>query len=260
MMTSTDDVFVSMSAIYGDSLSDIIKQLNDNNNNDHNHNINNTINKYIDLGTGIGSILLIVANKLRPNVSIGLEAQKISVSILQKTLSELPSDAPNISTHLIDIRYVLNDFPELYQSIDLLTGNPPYLPTTTGRFPKDQQRQEARFETRGGIEDYCLVASQLLSHNGKFVCSFPTKDFNRVELAAKQSDLIITRRYDLLMGIPSRDISIFNMIKKSNNVSTLNEMIIEQINIQRDKETKSLSKLYVACRKLLQLNKRPLKE
>ena len=71
---------------------------------------------------------------------------------------------------MIDIRSVFNAFPQLLNKCDLITGNPPYLPISTGTIlPTDQQRYESRFETRDGIEEYCLIASKLLSKNGETV-------------------------------------------------------------------------------------------
>jgi len=267
MQTTTDDVFVSLCAIYDDDdvsnlLNNILQTINyeNNNVNDSYYKITKNIDTYVDLGAGIGSILLIVSNRLKPKLSIGLEAQEESFSILQKTLLELPNiNTPNITSHLIDIRYVLNKFPHLLNTCDLITGNPPYLPISTGRMPIDKQRREARFETRGGIEDYCVIASKLLSPNGRFVCSFPTKDSNRIELAALKANLFIKKRYDLIMGIKSRDISIYNMIHTNNNNQHKN-ITIQEINIKRDKDSNTLSKLYMSIRNLLKLSRRPLKE
>lgn len=196
---------------------------------------------------------------MKPKESIGFEAQYDSVSILQKTLNELPLNAPKISTCHQDIRYIPNYFPHLLNSVALITGNPPYL-RTTGRLPLDQQRREARFEMKGGIEEYCQIASKLLSPHGRFVCSFPSKDNNRIQNAASDSNLIITKKYDLLMGVSrSRDISIYNMIRK-NDENCHEITVAEEIDIKRDKQTNSLSKLYMNIRSdILELKKRPLK-
>lgn len=65
----------------------------------------------------------------------------------------------------------------LFGKVDLVTANPPYAQLGTGTLPRDSQRLAARFETRGGVEDYCLVASKLIAEGtGRFILAFWNRD------------------------------------------------------------------------------------
>ena len=134
MKTSADDIIVSYIACMGHSSSELTR--------------------YIDLGCGIGSCLLVVANQLRPTESIGVEGQSQSVRLLTRTLQELEDTNLNITVLHADIR----NCSIASGTAQLITANPPYAPLKSGTLCKDPQRRSARFEIRGGIEEYMHVA------------------------------------------------------------------------------------------------------
>lgn len=196
MRTSTDDVLAS----YVASVSVLQNNLG--------------VKKYVDLGCGIGSILLLTAHKLLPNISLGIEAQKVSINLLQRTLDELPIDnMPFIKASHQDLRNFYSNRKQLTEfemslldSCDLITANPPYSPIS-GTFPKDPQRLAARFEVRGGVEEYLEAARELLSARGKLFLVFWTKNNSdsRIRKAVVQKQLIIMKSTNIIMGkqIPS---------------------------------------------------------
>ncbi|MEM9695622.1 MAG: methyltransferase domain-containing protein [Myxococcota bacterium] len=143
--------------------------------------------RYLDLGCGIGSVLFTVAHRLRPDRSLGVEAQSESVLMARRSLAELP-DPPAIAIEAGDFR----SFDFGAQPFDLVTGSPPYFPLGTGVPPRDAQRLACRFETRGGVEAYCDVAAQVLTDEGRFHLVFQTEWHERVERAASSAGLHIT--------------------------------------------------------------------
>ena len=188
------------------------------------------MSKYIDLGCGIGSTLLLITHQLKPtSFALGFEVQNESVKLIQTSIRDIKISSPssyinNLFAYQCDIRNILNnpDFildnslslkmKDIYHTCDLLTANPPYLPVTniTKSIPYDLQRRSARFEFHGGVEEYCLVASQLLVQNGSFVMSYWSKDSERVHDAAKNAGLIVKTQINVLMGRNNSDILTTN--------------------------------------------------
>ncbi|RYE92149.1 MAG: methyltransferase domain-containing protein [Myxococcales bacterium] len=151
--------------------------------------------RYLDIGCGVGSVMLLVAHALRPGRTVGVEAQGQSVALLRRTLGELP-DPPPIEVIHGDLREV---DPAALGRFDLITGSPPYFPLGTGVLPPDPQRQACRFELRGGVEDYAAAAGRLLADDGVFVMVAQTALAARVERGTHAASLAIRSRLDLWM-------------------------------------------------------------
>jgi len=147
---------------------------------------------YGDLGCGVGSVLLMVAQALRPERSIGIEAQAQSALLAARTLDELP-DPPDITLFHGDLR---DASPSDLGTFQLLTGSPPYLPVGTGVVSPDPQRAACRFELRGGVEAYCDAAARLLDSDGLFVLVFQTRWSDRVIVAATNAKLKLHAQVD----------------------------------------------------------------
>eukprot|EP00597_Dinobryon_sp_UTEXLB2267_P006821 CAMPEP_0170096756 /NCGR_PEP_ID=MMETSP0019_2-20121128/28786_1 /TAXON_ID=98059 /ORGANISM="Dinobryon sp., Strain UTEXLB2267" /LENGTH=359 /DNA_ID=CAMNT_0010318829 /DNA_START=51 /DNA_END=1131 /DNA_ORIENTATION=+ len=235
MQTSTDDVLVAWIALNkakSDEESDFqtlfLK----------NERFNNF--QYVDLGCGIGSILLLVSygllykqkelkesgkvEALKAIKSVGIEVQSESAILASRSCKELPTSCnPIISVKQADLRSitrycseshseepteeVLSLIQQLRGSCDLLTGNPPYFSPTLGTHSMDSQRRLARFELHGGVEDYCQAARLLLRDcSSRFVFSFPANlDCDRRVCSALQAaELQLTRRTRILMGRPDQ--------------------------------------------------------
>lgn len=150
-----------------------------------------TVSTYVDIGCGVGSVLLMTANRVRPAQAFGIEAQPQSATMALRAVEELPNDAPPITILHGDLR-ALNAF--ALPPADLVTGSPPYFPLGTGILSPDPQRQACRFELRGGIEDYCEAAAALLAPDGLFCVVFIAKELDRIESAAKAAGLVETHR------------------------------------------------------------------
>lgn len=157
--------------------------------------------RYLDLGCGIGSVLLFTARVLRPEYAVGWEAQEESVALLRQTLAEMPcSRRPSVE--LRDLR----DADEAgLGRFDLITGSPPYFPLGTGVEPVDPQRRACRFEVRGGVEAYLAAASRLLAPEGRFVMVAQTGMDARVARAASAAGLTPRSKLQLWMRADRQD-------------------------------------------------------
>ncbi len=154
-----------------------------------------TPERYLDLGCGIGSVLLMVSHKLRPAQVYGIEGQAQSATMARRAISELPANECEFRVDHADFRDV--DFAGA--RYPLITGSPPYFPFEAGTLPKDPQRRACRFEARGGVEGYMEAASRALAPDGGCYIVFQTAATERVRAAAAAAALHITGVAEFLM-------------------------------------------------------------
>lgn len=153
----------------------------------------------LDLGTGIGSVLMMVAWKRPAARLVGVEAQEGSYALLQENL-----EANGLAAR---VRTIHGDFrePEVRAAIggrfSLVTGTPPYFPPGTASVSPDPQRAYARVELRGGVEAYVETASLFLDDEGTFVVCAGAGAEPRVRGAADRHGLFVHARLD---AIPRR--------------------------------------------------------
>eukprot|EP00924_Labyrinthula_sp_SR-Ha-C_P001629 maker-scaffold_18-snap-gene-4.39-mRNA-1 protein AED:0.00 eAED:0.00 QI:15/1/1/1/1/1/2/374/346 len=156
---------------------------------------------YIDIGTGIGSVLLMMNALLQSDydlLSKGVEAQEPSFLDAQRNINLNKVPAKLFNCNLKDTAI----FQSPSETFDLITGTPPYFKVEKselspmkpkfGALPAFQQSQGARYETRGGVEVYISSAKKLLDVNGLFfVCQGVTPKLNgqRVFDACKKEGL-----------------------------------------------------------------------
>lgn len=149
--------------------------------------------RYLDIGCGIGSVLLLTAATLRPAHSLGVEAQLQSARMAHQSVVEL-TGAPAIRLRHGDLRDLTA---EQVGTFDLITGSPPYFPIGTGVPSPDPQREACRFELRGGVEGYCDAAARLLAPEGRFSLVFQTVWTPRVHEAARAAGLRLVEQVDV---------------------------------------------------------------
>ena len=151
--------------------------------------------RLLDLGCGIGSVLLFTAWAFPEARCLGIEAQEVSAGMAARSI------AWNGAGDRCEVR--LGDFREraVTQGLgpfDLITGTPPYFPPGTGLESDHVQRGPCRFEHRGGVEAYCAAAAPLLAPGAPLVLCAAPGQVARLELAAPQNGLYIERRRDLI--------------------------------------------------------------
>ena len=145
--------------------------------------------RWLDLGTGIGSVALFLAWRFPQARGLGVEVQGISAAMARRSL------AWNGAADRVAIRD--GDFrdPALLAGqgpFDLVTGTPPYFPPGTGSQSAGTQRASCRFEHHGGVEAYCEAAARVLAPGASFVACEAWIQRERVEPAGCAAGLALS--------------------------------------------------------------------
>lgn len=141
--------------------------------------------RFLDLGCGIGTVLMLVAWAFPDATGVGIEAQRVSVDLARRSL------AWNGAASRCEVQE--GDFRDRADVgvFDLVTGTPPYL--TPGHATVSQRRQcgPCHFEERGAVEDYCAAAARLLAPAGRFVTCAAAFQHERVLSGSAAAGLAI---------------------------------------------------------------------
>ena len=128
---------------------------------------------HVDLGCGIGSVLLMMLFSFPALHSVGVEAQPMSASMARRSVV-FNGCADRAEVVDGDLR----TFDSKGRKFDLVTGTPPYFAVRGpvdaavpmyGSLPSFAQSAPARFEMRGGLEDYVAAGSRLVAAAGRVV-------------------------------------------------------------------------------------------
>ena len=160
---------------------------------------------YVDLGCGLGSVLLMVAYKLPGARVVGVEAQDVSFQLAQQNV-ERNGQVDRITVQRGDLRDLLQPEPRaaLLQALgrgegpQLISGTPPYMPVGTSTPSPDEQRRYARVELRGGVEAYLAAIGALLAPGGRGVVCCDARTPERALRGAAEAGLLPLRRLDAI--------------------------------------------------------------
>lgn len=146
--------------------------------------------RQLDLGTGKGTVALLLLDRLPQLSSVGVEAlpQSHDLALRNAALNEL---AERFEPRLGDLRdpAVLADA----GPFDLVCGAPPFMPLGSGVLPRDPQRAAGRFELRGGVGDYAAVAARHLAPGGAAVLLMDGRGEGRLRAAVAAAGLSLRR-------------------------------------------------------------------
>lgn len=148
----------------------------------------------IDLGCGIGSVLLMVSWAYPQARVLGIEAQEQSFELAQRNRSHNGLEE-RVELFQGDLREY--GAQGLGPKAQLVTGTPPYLPLGTAIASPDPQRAAARIELRGGVEDYLAAAARLVDPRGWVVVCADGRRPGRVLQGADTAGLFPVRRRDV---------------------------------------------------------------
>ena len=125
----------------------------------------------LDLGCGLGTVMLMTAWRFPGVRASGVEAQRASAELARKSV-RYNGVADRVSVHVGDLRTVSEEDVGA-SSFRLVTGTPPYFPVQFdaergvtlplyGGLPTHAQSAPARFEFRGGLEEYVKTGARFV--------------------------------------------------------------------------------------------------
>jgi tRNA1(Val) A37 N6-methylase TrmN6 len=152
--------------------------------------------RVLDLGCGIGSVLLHLAWKMTDASFVGVEAQAMSFALLEKNVARAEITS-RVQIHHGDLRDE-GIIAKLGSGFDLVTGTPPYFPPGHASDAMDEQRAYARIEYRGGVEAYLATAARVLAPDGTVVMCGDARAKERVARGADDAKLAIVARCDVI--------------------------------------------------------------
>jgi tRNA1Val (adenine37-N6)-methyltransferase len=192
--------------------------------------------RLLDLGCGIGSVLLFLAWRFPAARCLGIEAQPVSAGMARRSVAWNGVE-DRVEVRPGDFRSV-----EIEGGFDLITGTPPYFPRGTGVESESVQKGPCRFEHRGGVEDYCTVAAPLLKPGAPFVGCAPSAQAERVREAAREAGLWIERWREVIPRAGKAPLfSVFSMKRE------VRETIVEPPLVVRDERSRRTEE-FVALR------------
>lgn len=148
--------------------------------------------RFLDLGSGLASVPMIVLWKF-PNLSgTGIEIRPNRYELAERSLE---TNGLTGRFHIIhgDLRELALD-----ERFDLVTSTPPYYQNTEGPLSGNDDKAAARFELNGNIDDYFKAAAKHLSRNGVFITVYPYTYNKRVYDAAQNCGMFINSRVDFI--------------------------------------------------------------
>ncbi len=152
--------------------------------------------RLLDLGCGIGSVLLLLAWRFPDAHCTGIEAQRRSVDLARRSIAWNGVEG-RCSVVCGDFR-IRRTWHEVGVGFDLVTGTPPYLPPGTATPSNRPQRRSCRFEDRGGIEAYCQAAAASMAATGRFVACMSSPQDERTRDAARRAGLAVERTVQVI--------------------------------------------------------------
>jgi tRNA1Val (adenine37-N6)-methyltransferase len=126
--------------------------------------------RVIDLGTGCGIILLLLACRHPQSTFVGLECQDSLVELARKNVA-INSLAPQVDILPGDMRSLPPELPP--GAFDVVLSNPPYRPLGAGRLNPNSEKAIARHELRGSLETVAQAAASLLRVGGRLSVIYP---------------------------------------------------------------------------------------
>lgn len=151
--------------------------------------------RMVDLGCGIGTVLLFMAWRYPMARVSGVEAQEVSAGLARRSIAWNGVD-DRCAVHWGDLRDT--NWAERFGRVDLVTGTPPYLPIGTGVESSRVQCGPCRFEWRGGVEAYALSAARLIADDAPFVGCCAARQRARVFDGAARAGLFVERWRDVI--------------------------------------------------------------
>jgi tRNA1Val (adenine37-N6)-methyltransferase len=138
--------------------------------------------RIVELGTGSGVVLLILAYLNKGNSLVGLEIQPELARVAANNV-QANGFSNKIDVIQADFRSVAALFPP--GNFDFVISNPPYRRLGSGRINPQPQRAIARHELAASISDVFLAGKHLLSSGGRLAVIYPSSRLDHLLVVAR---------------------------------------------------------------------------
>ncbi len=176
----------------------------------------------LDLGCGLGSVLMMVAWKLPSAELLGIEAQADRAAMARRSIAYngITERCRIIDGDLRDVTAKLD------ARFDLVTGTPPYFPRGTGTESAKPHAMPCRFEVRGGVEDYLEAAQRVLAPGGEIVVVTSALERDRVELATFELGLHLREHWEIVPRTGKRPLVHVSMMSNRATEVTRHTLVV----------------------------------
>lgn len=125
--------------------------------------------KCADFGCGTGIIALLLAARGTYARIYGVEVQESFAELARKN-AQISGFSDTVPVLCRDLRTLTPA--DFGGELDVIVANPPYMRVTSGFASPHDEKQIARHEVLGGIEDFARAAARCLKYGGKFYTVF----------------------------------------------------------------------------------------
>ncbi len=117
-----------------------------------------------DLCTGCGIIPLIFCKNVMPRLVYAIDIQEEAIDLLKMSV-EKNSLQNTVAPILTDLRELDQSY-LAFESVDIVTANPPYMTSGSGFEKMSRPQAIARHELMCTVDDVCKAAGKLLKYGG----------------------------------------------------------------------------------------------
>lgn len=175
----------------------------------------------LDLGCGLGSVLLLVAWRLPAADVTGVEAQADRAALGRRSIAY---DGVLDRCRIIDgdLRAATGGL----GPFQLVTGTPPYFPRGTGTEPVHPHALACRFEVRGGVEDYLAAARAVLAPDGWVTVCTSILERDRVTAAAAATGLHVREHWEVVPRAGKPPLVAVDRLSVAPGPATAHELVV----------------------------------
>jgi tRNA1(Val) A37 N6-methylase TrmN6 len=179
----------------------------------------------LDLGCGLGSVLMLLAWRFPQAHVTGVEAQADRAAMARRSLRFNGAD---------DRCQVLDgDLREFSAPpFDFISGTPPYFPRGTGTESQLAHAMPCRFELRGGVEAYLEAAQRLLAPEGRVVLCSASLEGARIGPSAAQAGFHVIEHIDVVPREGKAPLVAIDVFSRVQSTSKSWSLTVRDANLQ----------------------------
>ena len=138
----------------------------------------------LGLGSGVVSLLAISKEKCRHMYGIEVQNEFAELSHRNAELNGFDEKLTVINKNVTDCTPA-----DTEGEVDFVFSNPPYMKTSSGKANESIEKNIARHEVCGDIDDFCACAKRLLKHGGNFYTVYRPNRLPDLIFALKKNNL-----------------------------------------------------------------------